>query len=205
MEQILYVIIDILKVIFNFLVGPVLSILGFWFTVKGIRMQKQSKTIDWSQLHVAAKALSKDIKRYKPDVVICPGQKGGIFAQLIIDNLELKIPIYTGFIVPVDESIDTGLTENYFSIDTTKWHVFLPASIKKTTNCNVLIVDDYVMSGDFLYKLKEELIKMGYYSEKIRSCSIATTNVARLANKAPDNYWKIVDADECYFPWGKAK
>lgn len=204
-SEILTIITNLIGKCLEFIVGPVLSVVGFCLTIKGMRAQKQSNTIDWSQMHSAAKTLCKNIKKFKPNVIICPGQKGGIFAQLIVDNLELKIPIYTGFIVSVSDTIDSSLTENYFNIDTTKWHVFLPLSIKNTINCKVLIVDDYVMSGDFLFKLKKTLIEYGYGDDKVKSCSIVTTNVAKLANKAPDYYWKIVDAEECYFPWGKAK
>lgn len=204
-SEILTVITNFIGKCFEFIVGPVLSVVGFYMTIKGVQAQKQAKSIDWSQMHSAAKSLCKDIKKYKPDIIICPGQKGGIFAQLIVDNLELSIPIYTGFMVTVSENIDSSMTDNYFNIDTTKWHVFLPLSIKKTINSKVLIVDDYVMSGDFLFKLKDKLIEFGYDGNRIRSCSIVTTNVAKLAKKAPNYYWKIVDAEECYFPWGKAK
>ena len=70
---------------------------------------------------------------------------------------------------------------------------------------NVLIVDDLVMSGDFLHTIKQRLCTSGFNKKNIRFISIVTTDVAISTKKSPDYYWKKITADECYFPWGKAK
>lgn len=186
--------------------GTVLSAVGVWLAVRGNAMTRKAKTIDWGQLQTACKYIVKRLKKeFIPDVIITPGQKGGIISQLIVDNYELEIPIYTGFLVSKKVDVSNVLVENYFVLETTKWNVFLPKSIEASTEKKVLIVDDWVMSGDFLQILHKKLIEVGYLKQNVRSCSIATTEVAVEAKKAPDCFWKIVDAKECYFPWGKAR
>ena len=204
-KEVMEVILKVIEIGWGLVVGPILGIAGYFLTKKGMRMQKESKMIDWAQLQVAAKSLSKKVRDFEPDIIICPGQKGGIFAQLMVDELEIQVPIYTGFMVPKGKQLGSWLTVNYFSIDTTKWHVFLPSCIEQTKDCKVLIIDDFVMSGDFLLQLMAKLDEFGYDKNKIKSCSIATTDVAKGGNKAPDFYWKTVDASDFYFPWGSAK
>lgn len=190
----------------SFIIGTALSAFGIWQTYKGNKMQKASKTIDWTQVTLASKALSKLIpKKMNPDVIICPGQKGGIFAQLLAEELGIEVPIYTGFTIDRDTTLDQDLINDYVALHTSKWNVFLPKSIESLQGKNVLIVDDYVMSGDFLQQIKEHLVSNGLANTEILSCSIATTTVAISTRKAPDFYWKIADADACYFPWGKAR
>lgn len=199
---------DMMSEIWNaasFIIGTALSAYGIWQTNKGNKMQRASKTIDWDQIQVASKALSKSIKKKMiPDVIICPGQKGGIFAQLLMEDLAIEVPIYTGFLVNNTTNVDATLQTNYVSLDTTKWHVYLPKNIESLRDKNILIVDDYVMSGDFLSQLKKYLLDHGVDSSKLLSCSIATKDVAIGTNKAPNLFWKIADAGVCYFPWGKA-
>ena len=143
---------DVLSIIIG-IIGILLSTIGLWLTVKSNRMIKKSKTIDWSQFQIAVKQFTKEIKRvgFIPDLIITPGQKGGIIAQLIVDELELTLPICTGFLVPIGSSIfqEKSLSENYFAVETSKWCVFLPKFIQYTKDQKILIVDDLVMSGDF--------------------------------------------------------
>lgn len=191
------------------ILGTALSAAGIWLTVRCNKIAKKSKTIGWSQFQIAVKEFTKKIKKkdFDPDLIITPGQKGGIIAQLIVDELELTVPICTGFLLPVNSPIykEKSLNENYFVIKTSKWYVFLPKFIEYTKEQKILIVDDLVMSGDFLHDLTNMLVKLGYCEENIVSYSIATTDVAIMANKAPKYYWRKVEASDSYFPWGKAK
>lgn len=188
------------------IIGTLLSAYGAYLTVRSNQQTRKSKTIDWGQMQTACKYICKQLKNnFIPDAIITPGQKGGILAQLILDNLDLEIPIYTGFLISKEKKSNEILSENYILLETTKWNVFLPKSIEVSKDMKILIVDDLVMSGDFLYKLQNRLIEYGYSKKNIQSCSIATTTVANATKKSPDYYWKIVDADDCYFPWGKAR
>ena len=187
------------------IIGTLLSAFGIFLSFESIKKTKETKTIDWSQMQSASKHISRLLKHnFLPDCIITPGQKGGIFAQLIMDNLEIEVPIFTGFLFDKKINLNSE-NNNYIVIETTKWNVNLPNCLKDTAYSKILIVDDLVMSGDFLTNLISRLKTYGYKDTNIKSCSIATTKVAITTKKSPDYYWKVVDADDCYFPWGKAR
>lgn len=97
------------------------------------------------------------------------------------------------------------MSENYIALKTTKWNVFLPKSLENNPNAKILIIDDFVMSGDFLVTLTKKLKDLGYSEENMYSCCVATTQVAIKAEKNANYHWNIIDADNSYFPWGKAR
>ncbi|WP_146231451.1 hypothetical protein [Lentzea atacamensis] len=68
----------------------------------------------------------------------------------------------------------------------------------------VLIVDDFVMPGDFLDSLKQELVAAGPSEDRIRSAAVAVTKISVNNHKALDCYWWLAEDDRFFFPWGKA-
>ncbi len=193
------------------LVSVVGTLLGAWGVALAIisnRKNRKLKTVTWSDIQSATKFFWRKLKneKFEPTFIITPGQKGGIIAQLISDFYEEEIPIFSGFIEKKDkEQVED---DNYLTLSTTKWHVHMPISLKtckQKDKVKLLIVDDFVMSGDFLYKLENALLELGYLKQNIYSCAIAVTKVAIDANKAPDYHWKVVEDKDFYFPWGKAE
>jgi hypoxanthine phosphoribosyltransferase len=177
-------------------------------TIDSNRKNRKLKAVVWSDIQSATKFFWKKLnrKKFEPTFIIAPGQKGGIIAQLIDDFYEEEIPILSGFLETKDkEQVED---DNYMTLKTTKWYVHMPISLKtckQKERVKLLIVDDFVMSGDFLYSLKNQLLELGYLEKNICSCAIVVTKVAKDANKAPDYYWKVVDDKDFYFPWGKAE
>lgn len=193
------------------LVGIAGTLLGAWGVILAISSSKKNrklKTVTWSDIHSATKFFWKKLKheKFEPTFIVTPGQKGGIVAQLIKDFYEREIPIFSGFIESKDK--EQVKYDNYLTLSTTKWHVHIPISLKtceQKEKVKLLIVDDFVMSGDFLYKLRNILLELGYLEQNIYSCALAVTKVSIDANKAPNYYWKVVDDKDFYFPWGKAE
>lgn len=193
------------------LVGILGTVLGAWgvaLTISSNRKNRKLKTVTWADIQSATKFFWRKLQHenFKPDFIITPGQKGGIIAQLIKDFYKDDIPIFSGFL----EASGKGNVEdeNYLKISTTKWDVYMPVSLKtfkEKEKIKLLIVDDFVMSGDFLFSLKSKLLELGYLNENIYSCAIAVTKVAMDANKKPSYHWKVVDNKDFYFPWGKAE
>ena len=70
---------------------------------------------------------------------------------------------------------------------------------------SIFVIDDFVMSGDFLTTLRERLVDSGSAVERIRTASAAVTRVALRNHEAPEYYWWLADSDDFYFPWGRAK
>lgn len=195
----------------NELVGIAGTAFGVWgvmLTISSNRKNRKLKTVTWSDIQSATKFFWRRLQYQgiKPDFIITPGQKGGIIAQLIKDFYKDDIPILTGFLKAKTQESIKG--ENYFTLSTTKWNVYMPILLKEfeeKDKIKLLIVDDFVMSGDFMYLLKNTLLELGYLEQNIYSCAIAVTKVAMDANKSPSYYWKVVDDKDFYFPWGKAE
>lgn len=189
-------------------IGTLLTVLGVALTIVNNRRARELKTITWLDLQSATKFFWKKLKsiKFEPTFIVTPGQKGGIIAQLLSDFYEEEIPIITGFLKSKDEK--QVKDDNYLVLSTTKWHVHIPTFLKtyeKKDTVKLLIVDDFVMSGDFLGTLKELLLELGYLEKNICSCAVAVTTVAMDAHKGPTYYWKLASDKNFYFPWGKAK
>lgn len=177
-------------------------------TKKQNKKEKQLSTITWEQILIASNELSKSLKQegFFPDIILSPGQKGGIIAQLLMNDLDIEIPIFTGFLISSENSLSKQIKmQKYFFCNTTKWNVYISKDVLEYKDKSVLLVDDLVMSGDFLHTIKRQLCNSGFDEKKIRFISIVTTDVAISTKKCPDYYWKKVSSDECYFPWGRAK
>lgn len=189
-------------------VGTVLGAVGVVLTISSNKKNRKIKNVTWSDIHSATKFFWKKLKHenFTPTIIITPGQKGGIVAKMISDFYKEDMPILSGFLERVGkESVED---ENYLTFSTTKWHIHLPISIethKNKESVKVLIVDDFVMSGDFLHTLKNKLIELGYLNSNIYACAVAVTKVAIDSKKGPDFYWKVVDDKDFDFPWGKAE
>lgn len=188
----------------------IVSVISLFYAYIIEQKNKKIRSINWTDIHIATKKFWKSLKHenFTPSYIITPGQKGGIIAQVFSEFYDIDIPILTGFILPNIVRHKDLKDEQYLVIKTTKWYVYMPNIIKTTTNksnMKILIIDDFTMSGDFLFNLKKELNNLGYKPQNIRSCSLAVTSVAQNTKKAPDYYYKEVEDSNFYFPWGKAK
>ncbi|MEU0546775.1 hypothetical protein [Micromonospora sp. NPDC005979] len=81
----------------------------------------------------------------------------------------------------------------------------IPEAVLAYRGGNILIVDDFVMSGDFLAGLRARLVDEGVAADRIRAASVAVTRVARKNHKSPEYYWWLADSDDFFFPWGRAR
>jgi hypoxanthine phosphoribosyltransferase len=209
--------VDLLTIV-GFAVGVLGVGLTILFAVRAERSQKQldiltglRKRLDWPEIQSAAHDLARDISAagIVPTAIITPGLSGATFANLIEATLAKPAPVYVGIRIWKDgkaiQTPDIDLESSYIEIETSKWRVLMPRLAHPDNEECVLIVDDFVMSGDFLFKLREALIESGVEARAIHSASIVTTQIAQHAHKAPDFSWFISPDDNFYFPWGKAR
>lgn len=189
-------------------VGTLLGAVGVMFSINAFRKEKRLKSISWNDVNLAAKRFYRKLNKmgFTPDIIYSPGQKGGLIAKLLEEYYNVQIPIVTGFFTPRGSfSLETNSFEK---IATSKWDIFIPDVFDLNTNkkdYKILIVDDFVMTGDSLQTFKNYLINLGYDIDNIKSCAIAITSIATAANKAPDLYEKVVSDNDFYFPWGRAE
>lgn len=190
--------------VLGFLVG----VIGVMLTIKSNQKEKKLKSISWSEILNATKLFYTSLKKknFKPDLIISPGPKGAIVGQLVKDYYNDNILQIVGTLQEVGSQ--KFELENSYSFGTTKWDIYFPSTLvelQEKDKLKVLIVDDFVSSGDFIYYMKQNLVSLGYKADNITVCALAVTSVAFSSNKKPDYYWKKVDNDNFIFPWGKAK
>lgn len=190
------------------LISCIVGIAGFLY---GLSEKKKRRSIQWSDLDVAVKAMTMQMKReFVPDVLYVPTQKAGIIAELMIPYLQNYTPTFFGIGIPKQSySYKKAYSKihnapDYFHFETSKWDSFVPKYLMAYKTNNLLIVDDFAMSGEYLEKLKECLIhELGFQPSKIRTLCLATTQVAVNNNTAPNYSWRISDSAIVYLPWGR--
>lgn len=187
-------------------VGAVSVALTVHFARKADRANRARKSLDWHDLLAASNDLAQRIKREcTPAAIVTPGLRGATFANLLASEFVGQPPVYVGVSTWKREQHGAVFIDDAIEIETKKWSVAIPRAVTRHPDGDILIVDDFVMSGDFLDRLRDELVRAGVDQQRIRSASIAATRVAIKNHKAPDYYWWTADDDDFFFPWGKAR
>lgn len=192
-------------------VGFIIGLIGFYLTIDSLKKNKALKSVSWNEIQNATRFIWKKLKgdNFVPDIIISPDPKGGIIAHILAEYYDNKVIILIGY-AELSRNNSSGLVsdDNFTVISTNKWKVRLPTaveSIKPKEKIKILIVDDFVLSGDFNKHMYESLITLGYNRTNIKDCCVAVTQVAISAKKEPKYYWKIVLDSDFDFPWGKAE
>jgi hypoxanthine phosphoribosyltransferase len=190
----------------SLLIGVAGVIATVLFARKAENASRERRRLEWSDLQAAANDLGKKIRRdCSPIAIVTPGLTGATFANLLADEFPNQPPVFVGVRVWKEDTHGSVTFADTFKIETSKWLIFVPRLAADYTDGEILILDDFVMSGDFLEKLRSSLVEAGVKSTKIRSAAIVATKVAINSHKAPDYYWWTAEDDNFYFPWGKAR
>ena len=166
--------------------------------------EQKSMEISWQQVERAAEDLSATIKKeFHPNIVLTPGQRGGIFAYFMLAKYYDGDPIsiVTGHSIPKEnqEEITTG--ENEVLLISDKYYIVLPTEKLSNPNQKVLIVDDCVFGGSTMKEITKYLIDTCQYkADNIKSCVIITSQHSIPGGFAPDYYWEK-RASDFFFPW----
>jgi hypoxanthine phosphoribosyltransferase len=198
-------------------VGIVGVILTIYYATKAVRSQEQvrrleglRKRLDWTEIQTAASDLAQSLlaKGVIPRAFVTPGLNGATFANLLRDALGSSAPVYVGVSHwkeddPKDGNLLVEDAAAYISLETSKWRVFLPRVPASVASGTVLLVDDLVMSGDFLVAARTALLSSGI--SRVTTAAIVTTEVASRGKKAPEHSWLTTHETEFYFPWGRSR
>lgn len=195
---------DILAIIFG-----ITTIIGVYLTIrygqKFSELEKQRKTIHWTDLLISAKELALQMKKeFVPDVIITPGTNGATFVNILKNEISEDIPVLVGMNFSKSEKMTSIKMSDMLLIETSKTISYIPKYIMKFKDKKILIADDFAMSGDFINQMKSYLVKKQFKEENIKIMCIVATKIAIQSNKSPDYYWTISDDSNFYFPWGKA-
>lgn len=171
--------------------------------------EKALKSITWEDMQKASEKIARElIKAYKPAAIYIPNIKSGIMLQFIRNYFEEYIPVIVGQTIPKEyfnkDSCNKikGL-ENYWYVDTQKWHTYIPNILLEYKEQNILVLDNLSLTGNFLGIITNELIKHGISCNHIVTACVATTEAAIADHVAPQYYYKtLTDSRTVYMPWG---
>ncbi len=193
----------------NWLFG-ITTIIGTILTIaygqKSARLERESKSITWTDVQSAANDLASDVRGdFIPELIFAPGARGGILAHMMAQELGPNTPVFIGFCEWKGSRAPSVSMPSYQVFDTNKWRVHMPGGMFSDQSKRVLIVDDFAASGDAMEKIRDAFVTDGFALERIKLAAIVTTKVAINNKKAPNYYWRKADSIDFYFPWGRAK
>jgi hypoxanthine phosphoribosyltransferase len=133
-------------------------------------------------------------------------ETGAMRAQ--IWNILLGLTTVIGFGLAIWQTLraeQLNRRQGYDPIRGTKAVTFLPDKLGELCDRRVLLLDDFVMSGDGLANVTKALLAKGFESSRLRSGAVVATRLAIANRKGPD-YWARETRDfDFYFPWGRAE
>lgn len=196
--------------------GTIVGIVGlgtsYLFHLQASKWRDRVRRITWMDLEVGAAELARKAENYwskTPDVILAVGPRGAIIAYLMMLQFKKEIPIIACVSHLNDEPgqgfPDPTVGKEWEAIQTRRCRVHIPNALYEETRNRVLVVDDWVRSGDMLYAILETLKAHSQDIRSIYSCTIAVTDTALANGKAPMAWVFEVEAKGTFFPWGAAR
>lgn len=173
-------------------------------------LNEERRRITWSDLLSESQELKGMIERdFKPGIIFTPCRRGATIANLMFGIGE-NILLYVGIREDIRKDHKGEKFESppkgYEVIPKTgKYKHYIPIGLlDEKKNVNLLILDDFVDSGDSLKAIVDFLGERGFQRDKIKTAAIVCTKTALGSRKAP-NFFPLEMDPDFYFPWGKAR
>ena len=187
----------------------VTTVIGFglaiWQTLRAEQLNRRERDLDWPRFRSATADLARAIDRstFMPDVILALSERGAMVAHLVARELRRQVPIVTvGYLSKPDDDAEVP---GYVALRGAKAVVFLPERLTELRDRHILLLDDFVMSGDGLRTITAALIAEGFQPGRIRTGAVVATELANVSKKGPDYYARETKGLDFYFPWGKAE
>ena len=165
----------------------VLALLGtavpVYFEYRKKKREKR-RDISWSELEDAVIQLAHPVHRFGPDVMFACDSRGGLWADLLAETMNLKPHVLIGnrfrhrrlnilreghrkIIVQVGERLKKDGAESYrrfffdethVHVETARWDLYIPRSLMLFNRKKLLLVDDYSFTGETMHVVRETLI-----------------------------------------------
>ena len=162
------------------IVGYLITIISILVTLKSMKknktLEKRLKTMTWEEIVIAINCLYKKMKKdgFEPDIIVAPGARGAILAELLLDKLSHDIPIYTGVSLLWEE---TNMSDNFTNSNEYEkinirddWDIFIPEpTFGIKPDKKVLIIDDFTVAGIFPCELKKIFLQKGFTQNHVKT------------------------------------
>ena len=170
-------------------------------------LNEERRRVTWSDLLSESKELKRKIERdFKPGIIFTPCRRGATIANLMFDISE-NILLYVGIREDCREEKKLEFPpKDYEAVSPTgKYNQYIPRTLlDERKDANLLILDDFVETGDSLKATVDFLLKKGFQKDKVKTATIVCSKVALRGRKAP-NFFSLEMPSDFYFPWGKAR
>lgn len=149
-----------------------------------------------------------------PDIIYTFGSKTGILSYFIsnaFENNPLPLIGHMEYIQhEYSNTIEKSSPQKGFTlIKNDKWMIYIPDTLLSDNKKKILIIDDIAFGGDSIMMLKKRLLRRNFILDNIKSATIACTKFAAVRHKKDglgiDYYNTLVEHENVYFLWGKAK
>ena len=178
--------------------------LAVWQAMRAEQLNKRQRDLDWPRFRNAASDLARSVDRsgFMPDFILSISDRGAMVGHLVARELRRQIPIITVGYLDQEEEVSIP---GFLTLRGTKATTFLPDGLKGLKGKRVLLVDDFVMSGDGLLRIKDQLLDYGFAKDSIKSGAVVATKVSVANKKGPDFFAREARDFDFFFPWGRAK
>lgn len=179
--------------------------LAIWQALRAEQLNRRQRDLDWPRFRSATSDLARAIDRsdFAPDVILALSDRGAIVAHLVARELRRQPPIVT--VAYLSGPSTTSDLPGYTTLRGSKATTFLPEKIGDLRTQRILLLDDFVMSGDGLARIQETLHAHGFEQDRIRTGAVVSTRLSIANKKGPDFYAREVRDFDFYFPWGRAE
>jgi hypoxanthine phosphoribosyltransferase len=186
----------------------IITVLGFglaiWQYIRAEELNKRQRDLDWPRFRSAASDLARAVDRsgFMPDYILAASDRGAMVGNLVARELRRQIPIITfGYLDKPDGAEIPG----FEVLAGTKVTTYLPAGLREMVASKVLVLDDFVMSGDGLATIRKQLVAYGFAPEHVKSGAVVATRLSIANRKGPDFLARETKDFDFYFPWGRAR
>lgn len=198
---------SIVKLLTESIVGNIISLISVFITIltgviTAFNYFHSIKNFSWKKVKKGVSFLKNMVEQIQPDVIISLSGRGGIVANLLINELSNKYPVYT-CILKSKLQKDFSEPNGWEKISTSKWQIFLYPELLKMPDKRILIIDDISSSGETILSIREVLENNKIPSDNIFSMALVADKDTHKNKHIPDYYWKMVNIDEYNVPWGK--
>jgi hypoxanthine phosphoribosyltransferase len=178
--------------------------LAVWQAMRAEQLNKRQRDLDWPRFRNAASDLARSVDRsgFMPDFILSISDRGAMVGHLVARELRRQIPIITVGYLDQEEEVSIP---GFLTLRGAKATTFLPDGLKGLKGKRVLLVDDFVMSGDGLLRVKDQLLDYGFAKDSIKSGAVVATKVSMANKKGPDFFAREARDFDFFFPWGRAK
>lgn len=185
------------------IIGLVVALLALFWTIK-LEIKRRQYRILWEDVTELTRKIAKIIikKRFHPDIIVAIGGPPVIVAELILIELDEFIPLYVANQIIRKRDEKEGIYDHI--IVTTKWRTTIPKECLDNQNARVLIVEDFIPTGDTSFGIKKIFINRGFDNKNIRIATLLVSDTVTEAKKVPHFIGEIVNTQDIKLPWGPA-